>query len=106
MPIRVKSPTLFDAFFLARLQHIVSEVRSLFEEMEYECLSRISYWSKTYLTNETFFLNFEGLKFIYSEKPSNFFKISTVDLFYIVTVNGNSQICVEISQNFVPSQNI
>ena len=31
----LKSPTLFDAFFLARLLHIVSEVCSLFEKSVY-----------------------------------------------------------------------
>ena len=37
------------------------------------------------------------LKFIYSEKATNFWEISTVDLSYVVTVKST----VEISQNFV-----
>ena len=37
------------------------------------------------------------VKFIYSEKATNFFKISTVDLFYVVPVKST----MEISQNFV-----
>ena len=37
------------------------------------------------------------VKFIYSEKATNFCEISTVDLFYVVTVKST----VEISQNFV-----
>jgi hypothetical protein len=37
------------------------------------------------------------LKFIYSEKATNFCKISTVDLSYVVMVKST----VEISQNFV-----
>ena len=37
------------------------------------------------------------LKFIYSEKATNFDKISTIDLSYVVTVKST----VEISQNFV-----
>ena len=37
------------------------------------------------------------LKFIYSEKATKFFEISTVDLSYVVTVKST----VEISQNFV-----
>ena len=37
------------------------------------------------------------LKFIYSEKATNFCEISTVDLSYVVTVKST----VEISQNFV-----
>ena len=37
------------------------------------------------------------IKFIYSEKATNFCKISTVDLSYVVTVKST----VEISQNFV-----
>ena len=37
------------------------------------------------------------LKFIYSEKATKFFKISTVDLSYVVTVKST----VEFSQNFV-----
>ena len=37
------------------------------------------------------------IKFIYSEKATKFYKISTVDLSYIVTVKS----MVEISQNFV-----
>ena len=37
------------------------------------------------------------LKFIYSEKATNFCEISTVDLSYVVTV----KFTVEISQNFV-----
>ena len=39
----------------------------------------------------------ELLKFIYSEKATNFCKISTLDLSYVVTVKST----VEISQNFV-----
>ena len=38
-----------------------------------------------------------SLKFIYSEKASNFCEISTVDLSYVVTVKST----VEILQNFV-----
>ena len=37
------------------------------------------------------------LKFIYSEKATKFYKISTVDLSYVVPVKST----VEISQNFV-----
>ena len=37
------------------------------------------------------------LKFIYSEKATNFDKISTIDLSYVVTVKST----VKISQNFV-----
>ena len=37
------------------------------------------------------------LKFIYSEKATKFWKISTVDLSYLVPVKST----VEISQNFV-----
>ena len=37
------------------------------------------------------------LKFIYSEKATIFFEISTIDLSYIVMVKST----VEISQNFV-----
>ena len=37
------------------------------------------------------------IKFIYSEKATNFFKISTIDLFYVVMVKST----VEMSQNFV-----
>ena len=37
------------------------------------------------------------LKFMYSEKATNFCEISTVDLSYVVTVKST----VEISQNFV-----
>ena len=37
------------------------------------------------------------LKFIYSEKATNFCEISTLDLSYVVTVKST----VEISQNFV-----
>ena len=37
------------------------------------------------------------IKFIYSEKATKFCEISTVDLFYVVTVKST----VEISQNFV-----
>ena len=37
------------------------------------------------------------LKFIYSEKATNFCEISTLDLSYVVTVKS----MVEISQNFV-----
>ena len=37
------------------------------------------------------------VKFMYSEKATNFCKISTVDLSYVVTVKST----VEISQNFV-----
>ena len=37
------------------------------------------------------------LKFIYSEKATNFWEISTVDLSYVVTVKST----VEFSQNFV-----
>ena len=37
------------------------------------------------------------VKFIYSEKATKFCEISTVDLFYVVTVKST----VEISQNFV-----
>ena len=37
------------------------------------------------------------MKFIYSEKATNFCEISTVDLSYVVTVKST----VEISQNFV-----
>ena len=37
------------------------------------------------------------IKFIYSEKATNFCEISTVDLSYVVTVKST----VEISQNFV-----
>ena len=39
---------------------------------------------------------------MYSEKAKNFCKISTLDLSYVVTIKSN----VEISQNFVASQNI
>ena len=39
----------------------------------------------------------ELIKFIYSEKATNFCKISTIDLFYVVTVKS----MVEILQNFV-----
>jgi len=42
--------------------------------------------------------HFFQLKFIYSEKATNFWEISTLDLSYIVTVKST----VEISQNFVP----
>ena len=38
------------------------------------------------------------VKFIYSEKATNFCEISTVNLSYVVTVKST----VEISQNFVP----
>ena len=38
-----------------------------------------------------------GIKFIYSEKATNFCEISTVDLSYVITVKST----VEISQNFV-----
>ena len=37
------------------------------------------------------------MKFIYSEKATKFWEISTVDLFYAVTVKST----VEILQNFV-----
>ena len=37
------------------------------------------------------------LKFVYSEKATNFCEISTVDLSYVVTVKST----MEISQNFV-----
>ena len=37
------------------------------------------------------------VKFMYSEKATNFREISTFDLSYVVTVNST----VEISQNFV-----
>ena len=37
------------------------------------------------------------IKFLYSEKAPIFYKISTVDLYYVVTVKST----VEISQNFV-----
>ena len=37
------------------------------------------------------------VKFIYSDKATNFCEISTVDLSYVVTVKST----VEISQNFV-----
>jgi hypothetical protein len=37
------------------------------------------------------------IKFIYSEKATNFFEISTVDLSYVVPVKST----VEISQNFM-----
>ena len=37
------------------------------------------------------------LKFIYSEKAAKFCEISTVDLYYVVTVKTTP----EISQNFV-----
>ena len=37
------------------------------------------------------------IKFIYSEKATNFCEISTVDLSYVVTVKST----VEISQNYV-----
>ena len=37
------------------------------------------------------------VKFIYSEKATNFCEISTVDLSYVLTVNST----VEILQNFV-----
>ena len=40
---------------------------------------------------------FVVLKFIYSEKATNFCEISTVDLSYVVTVKST----VEISQKFV-----
>ena len=44
------------------------------------------------------FYFFENLvKFIYSEKATNFSKISTVDLSYVVTVKST----VEILQNFM-----
>ena len=38
-----------------------------------------------------------GVKFIYSEKATNFCETSTVDLSYVVTVKST----LEISQNFV-----
>ena len=41
--------------------------------------------------------NSSKVKFIYSEKATNFCEISTVDLSYVVTV----KYLVEISQNFV-----
>ena len=41
--------------------------------------------------------NYIHLKFIYSEKTTNFCEISIVDLSYLVTVKS----MVEISQNFV-----
>ena len=44
-----------------------------------------------------FLLTLYLVKFIYSEKATNFCEISTVDLFYVVTVKST----VEISQNFV-----
>ena len=44
-----------------------------------------------------FFLPNYSLKFIYSEKATNFCKNSTVDLSYVVTVKST----VEISQNSV-----
>ena len=37
------------------------------------------------------------VKFIYSEKATKFYEVSTVDLSYVVTVKST----VEISQNFV-----
>ena len=37
------------------------------------------------------------LKFMYSEKATKFFEISTIDLSYVVPVKST----VEISQNFV-----
>ena len=37
------------------------------------------------------------VKFIYSEKATNFCEISNIDLFYVVTVKSR----VEILQNFV-----
>ena len=40
---------------------------------------------------------FRMLKFIYSEKATKFFEISTVDLSYVVTVKS----AMDISQNFV-----
>ena len=42
------------------------------------------------------------LKFIYSEKATKFYEISTIDLSYVVPVKST----VEILQNFGPSQNI
>ena len=42
-------------------------------------------------------LIFLFLKFIYSEKATNFSEISTIDLSYLMTVKS----AVEISQNFV-----
>ena len=50
-----------------------------------------------YTVHEKAFLSMLLLKFIYSEKATNFFEISTVDLSYVVTVKST----VEISQNFV-----
>ena len=55
-----KSPTLFDAFFLARLLHIVLEVRSLFEKWNKNVYPEFLIGLKKYLTNETFFLNEVG----------------------------------------------
>ena len=49
------------------------------------------FWGQ-YLPN-----TFSNLKFIYSEKPTQFCEISIVDLSYVVTVKST----VEISQNFV-----
>ena len=44
----------------------------------------------------------DQLKFIYSEKATNFCEISTINLSYVVTVKST----VEISQSLWPSQNI
>ena len=53
---------------------------------------------KTHLKETIYSSRYFGLlKFIYSEKATNFCEISTVDLSYVVTVKS----MVEISQNFV-----
>ena len=49
-----KSPTLFDAFFLARLLHIVSVVRSLFEKWNKNVYPEFLIGLKKYLTNDEF----------------------------------------------------
>ena len=62
-------------------------------------------WSWNFLKTSAFIYDFASasiwwkyvVKFIYSEKATKFSKISTVDLFYVVTVRST----VEISQNFV-----
>ena len=41
--------------------------------------------------------NEQSLKFIYSEKATNFWEVSTVDLSYVVKIKS----MVKISQNFV-----
>ena len=55
-------------------------------------------WNSSEIKVSVFIKNcFLLIKFIYSEKATNFCQISTVDLSYVVTVKST----VEISQNFV-----